>query len=66
VLDALDELASFFDRRRQVLRAAVEGGEPMMMPPARGVLGVDEEEHSDEDARSPSFAASSVAASAAL
>jgi hypothetical protein len=49
-----------------VLHAAVEGGEPMMMPSVRDVLGVDEEERDDEDAVSPSFAASSVAASAAL
>jgi hypothetical protein len=66
VLDAPDGAASFFGQRRQVLHTAVEGGEPMMMPPARGVLGVDEEERGDEDAGSPSFALSSVAVSATL
>jgi hypothetical protein len=43
-LDAPDELATFFSRRRRVLRVAVEVGEPMMMQPTHGVLGVDEEE----------------------
>jgi hypothetical protein len=50
-LDAPDEPASF-GRRRRVLCAAVDGarGEPMTMPQARCVLGVDEEER-DDDAR---------------
>jgi hypothetical protein len=51
LLDVPDEPASF-GRRRQVLRATVEGacGSPMTMPPVvRGVLGVDEEERDEED-----------------
>jgi ABC-type molybdate transport system permease subunit len=52
MLDVPDEPASFFSRRRQVLRATVEGAcdSPMMMPPVvRGVLSVDEEERDEED-----------------
>jgi hypothetical protein len=48
-LDAPDEPASFFGLRMWVLRAAVEGGEPMTMPLACNFLGVDEEERDDDD-----------------
>jgi hypothetical protein len=45
-LDAPDEPDSF-GRRRLVLGA--DGGNPMMMPLALGVLGIDEEECEDDD-----------------
>jgi hypothetical protein len=51
VLDAPDEPDSFFGRRSRVLGAA-DGGDPMTMPPAREVLGVDEDECEDDDAGS--------------
>jgi hypothetical protein len=46
-LDTSDEPGSFLGRRSRVLGAA--GGDPMAMLPARGVLGVDEEEYEDDD-----------------
>jgi hypothetical protein len=49
VLDASDEPASFFGRRRRVLGAAIDGGEPMTMLLACGVLGVVEEERDDDN-----------------
>jgi hypothetical protein len=48
-LGAPDEPASFFEQRRRVLGAAIDGGDPMMMPPMRAVLGVDEEDRNDDD-----------------
>jgi hypothetical protein len=46
-MDMPDKPDSFFGRRRRVLSA--DGGNPMTMPPARGVLGVDKEEREDDD-----------------
>jgi hypothetical protein len=46
-LDALDEPDSFFGRRSQVLGAV--GGDPMAIPPACGVLDVNEEECEDDN-----------------
>jgi hypothetical protein len=46
-MDTPDKPDSFFGRRRRVLGA--DGGDPMTMPPARGVLGVDKEEREDDD-----------------
>jgi hypothetical protein len=45
-MDMLDKPDSFFGRRRRV---GADGGDPMIMPPACGVLGVDKEEREDED-----------------
>jgi hypothetical protein len=45
-LNAPDEPDSF-GRRRLVL--GTDGGNPMMMPLALGVLGIDEEKHEDDD-----------------
>jgi hypothetical protein len=45
-MDMLDKPDSFFRRRRRV---GSDGGDPMTMPPALGVLDVDKEEREDDD-----------------